>query len=136
MKVLVAGWFSFENMNTTAGDLLARDLAYEWLRTLGCPYEIAVAAPYTGGIDWKTANPNDFSDVVFVCGPFRKNEYTTSFLDHFAGRRFTGLNLSMLEPVETWNPFDLLLERDSDRSSRADITFLTNQALVPVVGVI
>jgi hypothetical protein len=136
MKVLVAGWFSFENMNTTAGDLLARDLACEWLRVAGCPYDVAVAKPYTGGIDWKTADPHEYSDVLFVCGPFRKNEYTTSFLDHFAGRRFTGLNLSMLDPVESWNPFDLLLERDSNRSSRADITFLTNQALVPVVGVV
>ena len=31
MKTLVAGWFSFEQMGASAGDLLARDLVCEWL---------------------------------------------------------------------------------------------------------
>jgi hypothetical protein len=42
----------------------------------------------------------------------------------------------MLKPVEAWNPFDLLIERDSSAVSRADITFLSEQPRVPVVGVV
>lgn len=123
-------------MNTTAGDLLARDLACEWLQMAGRDYDIAVAPPYTGGLDWKTARPENYSDVLFVCGPFRKNEYTLAFLEHFAGRNVIGLNLSMLDPIEAWNPFDLLIERDSTACSRPDITFLSNEPHVPVVGVV
>ena len=41
----------------------------------------------------------------------------------------------MLEPLETWNPFAQLLERDSSRFSRPDISFSAKQLEVPVVGV-
>ena len=27
MRILVAGWFSFEDMGATAGDIIARDIA-------------------------------------------------------------------------------------------------------------
>jgi polysaccharide pyruvyl transferase len=42
----------------------------------------------------------------------------------------------MLEPLDVWNPFDLLLERDSSAGSRPDLTFLTAAPRVPVVGVV
>ena len=29
----------------------------------------------------------------------------------------------MMEPVAVWNPFDVLLERDSNRNERADLAF-------------
>src|SRR5262249_19582129 len=44
--------------------------------------------------------------------------------------------LSMLEALETWNPFDLLLERDSSRTARPDLSLLSGTAPVPVVGVV
>ena len=42
----------------------------------------------------------------------------------------------MLEPVADWNPFDVLLERDSDRARRPDLVFASEQAAVPVVGLL
>jgi hypothetical protein len=48
-KAPVAGWFSFENGAATAGDLLARDLACEWLERIGLAYDVALAAPFCGG---------------------------------------------------------------------------------------
>ena len=36
MRALVAGWFSFEEMGATAGDLLARDVVCGWLDEAGC----------------------------------------------------------------------------------------------------
>ena len=42
----------------------------------------------------------------------------------------------MLESLTTWNPFRLLLERDSNRIVRPDLVFLTGQPRVPVVGLI
>jgi hypothetical protein len=41
----------------------------------------------------------------------------------------------MMESVDLWNPFDLLLERDSSHCVRPDITFLAREPSVPVVGV-
>ncbi len=40
----------------------------------------------------------------------------------------------MVEPLEVWNPFDPLFERDSDQSTRPDLTFLAETPSVPVVG--
>src|ERR687898_247803 len=111
MKTLVVGWFSWEQCGATAGDLMARDVACRWLEQAGHSYDIALAPPFQGGVDWRAVDPRDYSQVVFVCGPFRENELTTEFLHRFAGRRLIGLDLSMLEPLDTWNPFDFLLER-------------------------
>lgn len=135
-KVLVAGWFSFEQMGATAGDLLARDLACEWLAQAGRRHDVAVAPPFTGGVDWRAVDPADYEDVVFVCGPFGNGWPVTDLLGRFAGRRLVGLNLTMLDPLETWNPFELLLERDSSRTARPDISFLAERPAVPVVGVV
>ncbi len=137
MKALIAGWFSFENGGATAGDLLARDLACEWLKRAGCSYDGALASPFLGGVDWRSVDPETYSQVVFVCGPVRKEEKRiTELLRRFVDSRTVGLNLSMLETLDVWNPFDLLLERDSPTSSRPDITFLSARARVPVVGVV
>ena len=136
MKTLVAGWFSFERMGATAGDLLARDLVCQWLGRAGHAYDVALASPFPGGVDWHSIDPKSYSHVVFVCGPFGNGWPIPEFLAHFAGCRLVGINLSMIEPLEVWNPFDLLFERDSSASSRPDISFLSDQGRVPVVGVV
>lgn len=136
MKVLVAGWFSFEQMSATAGDLMARDVACHWVQQAGFIFDTAVAPPFSGGVDWRAVDPTDYTHVVFVCGPFGNGPPVTEFLDRFSGRRLIGLNLSMLEPVEEWNPFDVLFERDSSRGSRPDISLLSNEPAVPLVGVV
>jgi hypothetical protein len=135
-KTLVAGWFSFEQMGASAGDLLARDVACQWLSEVGCAYDVALAAPFTGGVDWRTADPAHYSQVLFVCGPFGNGEPVTQFLSRFAGRPLIGLNLSMLESLDTWNPFDLLLERDSSRRANPDLALLGRAERVPVVGIV
>jgi Polysaccharide pyruvyl transferase len=136
MKILVAGWFSFERMGATAGDLLARDLVCQWLGRAGHPYDVALVAPFSGGVDWRLVDPKGYSHVIFVCGPFGNGWPIPEFLARFAGCHLVGINLSMIEPLEVWNPFDLLLERDSSASSRPDISFLSDQRRVPVVGVV
>jgi hypothetical protein len=136
MKVLVAGWFSFEEMGATAGDLMARDVACTWLEQAGHAYDIAVAAPFTEGIDWQTVDPQAYSHVIFVCGPFGNGPPITDFLPRFAHCKLIGLDLSMLEPLEVWNPFDLLLERDSSRRAHPDLAFLAPPSQTPVVGLV
>src|SRR5262245_52669273 len=42
----------------------------------------------------------------------------------------------MLDRLENWNPFDLLLERDSSRLARPDLVFAAGARRVPVVGLV
>jgi hypothetical protein len=136
MRALVAGWFSFPEMGATAGDLAARDLACDWLARAGWASDVAHAPPFAGGVDWRTAAPDDYDALVFVCGPFGNGWPVTELLERFAGVRLIGLNLSMLEPLEAWNPFDLLAERDSSERANPDIAFLAPARRTPVVGVV
>jgi hypothetical protein len=136
MRILIAGWFSFEKMGATAGDIIARDLVCGWLKETSIAYDIALAATFEGGIDWKKTDPKSYTDVVFVCGPFGNGWPVTEFVDHFSGCRLIGINLSMLQSPEEWNPFEILFERDSVLVTRPDITFLGTPPAIPVVGVI
>lgn len=136
MRALVAGWFSFDGMGATAGDLMARDVVCRWLREGGMPHDVALAAPFDGGVDWRAVDPGAYGVVVFVCGPFGDGWPLTDFLPRFAGCRLVGLDLSMLQPLEEWNPFDLLLERESSRASRPDLALLSEAPLLPVAGLV
>lgn len=135
MKTLLAGWFSFEEGGATAGDLMACELAREWLERAGYSYDIALAPPFCGGVNWRFANPNDYSEIVFVCGPFGTGPQITEFLEHFGDRPLIGLNLTLPISLDVRNPFEILFERDSSAATNPDITFLNRQDLVPVVGV-
>lgn len=135
-RALVAGWFSFERMGASAGDLLARDVVCRWLTETGIDYDIATAMPFTGGIDWRLADPAHYAYVIFVCGPVGNGRPLQEFFQRFEASQIIGINLSMLEPLEEWNPFALLLERDSSRTVRPDLVFLADSARVPVVGLV
>jgi len=134
MKTLVAGWFSYELYGATAGDLMACDLACEWLRKAGHTVDVALAPPFQGGVDWRAVDAQEYSHLVFVCGPLKDSEVARELLGKFAHCHKTGLNLSMLDPLEQWNPFDLLIERDSNQAVNPDVTMLSRAPKVPVVG--
>src|SRR4051812_46607855 len=102
MRCLVAGWFSFEQMGATAGDLLTKDVVVGWLDRAGLAYDVAYAPPFEGGVDWRTVDPSDYNAVTFVCGPFGNGDPLTSFLEKFAGRPLYGVNLTMLDSLENW----------------------------------
>ena len=57
MKVLVAGWFSFEQMGASAGDLLARDLVTGWLDEAGRDVRRRPRRAVHGGVDWRRRRP-------------------------------------------------------------------------------
>jgi hypothetical protein len=135
-RALVVGWFSFEHGHATAGDVEVRDVVCEVLRSLGLLYDVAAVPPF-GDFDWRETDPRRYSHVVFACGPFGRppTALENAFLRHFHGNLRIGINLSMLVPVEEWNPFHILLERDSTNAVRADLSFASKQPTVPVVGV-
>jgi hypothetical protein len=135
MRTLVAGWFSFENGHATAGDLLARDLACEWLASAGHTYDVALAPPFVGGVGLHAVDPSGYSHVVFVCGPFQQGQLEAHLLRRFAHCRLIGLNLTMLVPSDQWTPFDVLIERDSTTGANPDMVFLSRRPHVPLAGI-
>lgn len=134
MKTLVGGWFSFESMGASAGDLMARDLVCRWLDNLGEPFDIALAAPFEGGVSWESVDPQDYSHVLFVCGPLGNGPPVDAFLERFSDHTMVGVNLTMLHDLEDWNPFDVLIERDSSATANPDICFAFDGGSVPVVA--
>ena len=136
MRVLLAGWFSFEGMGTTAGDLLACNVVSEWLSELKIPFHIASIQVELPGLDWQIVNEDDYTHLIFVCGPFGNGWPVNAMLEKFKHTHLLGVNLSMLQPLAEWNPFDLLLERDSDRRTLPDITFGSKTTATPLVGLI
>jgi len=138
MRILVSGWFSFQGMGTTAGDIISKDILCDWLRAENIAFDVALAPSYncSEGVDWQKVDPLRYTDVIFVCGPFGNGWPLTEFLSYFSGSRLIGVNLSLLESLETWNPFTLLYERDSSINANPDITLNGEASRVPVIGVI
>lgn len=135
LRALVAGWFSFREGHATAGDVLAGEVACDWLKQAGFEVDLAMVEPVGRGCDWRTADPARYSHVVFVCGPFQRGELEIGFLSRFGRCTLIGLDLSMLLPLETWNPFDYLIERDSNRAAHPDIALAARGARLPIVGI-
>jgi Polysaccharide pyruvyl transferase len=135
--VLVAGWFSWPAAAATAGDLMARDLACDWLEHAGREYDVANASPFGPGVDWRVADPTAYSDLVFVCGPVGP-AYSAllQLLERFPGSRHIGLDLTMIAPVSEWNPFDVLFERVSTRCANPDLALAAAEPRLPVIGVV
>jgi len=137
MRVLLCGWFSFEPMGATAGDLQARDVACRCLDEAGVDHDVALAPVFAAGLDWRTADPGRYSHLLFVCGPFDPNrEPVAGLLGRFRGARRMGLDVSVARPLEEQDPFHLLFARDSSRGGAPDLAFAAEHARVPAAGVI
>jgi len=135
-KALVMGHFS------TVGDIECLQIVSRWLDQLGIPYDVApyletIRMAISGACDPRRVDPLTYSHLLVVCGPcwkdlfYRRQEIDLAWFNHCIR---IGINLTMIDPLEDWNPFDFLIERDSDRTSRPDLTFLETTPEVPVVG--
>src|SRR5262249_15595009 len=133
-KVRGAGVLRLGKGGGAAGDVGARAVVGNGPGRAGRRYDVALAPPFAGGVAWPQVDVDDYSEVIFVCGPFGNGWPVTDFLERFAGRRLIGLNLTMLEPLDRWNPFALLWERDSSAVARPDMAIAASHPQVPVVG--
>lgn len=133
-RVLVAGYFSFDGNVTTAGDLLAAEVAVGWLDRAGIDHDVARAPKYGAGVDWKQADPAAYSHLLWVCGPVGQGPRQTALRDRFAAARKVAVDVSLLDELAGWQPYDAVVERDSARRARPDISLLAENALPPVVG--
>lgn len=134
-RALVTGHFS------TVGDIEVLRQVEARLHELDLPFAVA---PYTldllgmdpSWVDAAQLDPAAFTHLVVVCGPYAP-DYPVKYPHVFARFRHctqVGINLTMVAPLAGCDPFDALLERDSDRRVRPDLSFLQDEPRVPVVG--
>lgn len=135
-RTLLTGWFSFEEMGATAGDVLAAGVARRWLKDAGRNVQIAAVPPIAGDVTLDDVDPDAVDELVFVCGPFGNGWPIPDLLERFRNARLIGLDLSMLQPLGEWNPFDVLFERESDRRAHPDLALASDGPLVPVIGLV
>ncbi len=134
---LLIGWFSFELMGATAGDLIAKDVACSWLAKIGIRPDVAMWSPSaTGEVATGEVSPEDYETVVFVCGPIGDGPPLNEYLDRFPHARKFALNVTLLQDRTEWNPFEAIFERDSRVRVEPDITFAAADRRVPVLGLI
>jgi Polysaccharide pyruvyl transferase len=134
-KALVMGFFS------TVGDLACLQNVERWLEQTEIPYDVApyskvVQSALPGSVNPRKVRARDYSHLIVVCGPcwagfFAREKIKLRRFEHCVR---IGINLTMVEPLTIWNPFDVLIERDSERGCRPDLAFLGSSPLVPVVG--
>lgn len=134
-KALVLGFLS------TVGDLEVLHEVEAHLARNRLPYSVAAfsAKVGRGNPDWVDARSvaaSEYSHLIVVCGPFFQEMYARErdLFARFEHCTWIGVNLSMIAPLADLNPFDALIERDSERVARPDLSFLQVQQRVPVVG--
>jgi hypothetical protein len=134
-RALVVGHFStigdIESLDYVRSVLAERGMAFDIL-----PYNPKFVGDIAGSLVISKVNPAEYTHLIAVCGPFWPELlYKRGIaLDRFAHCTRIGVNLTMVLPLDEWNPFQVLVERDSSRATRPDITFLQPTSRVPVVG--
>ncbi|WP_135817926.1 polysaccharide pyruvyl transferase family protein [Paracoccus liaowanqingii] len=135
-RAILVGHFS------TVGDVEVLRQTEQRLQALGMAYDVT---PYTDArlsvdpswLDRFTLNPARYTHLIVICGPFTPAmavQHDTIFA-RFQHCVHIGVNLTMVESLDRFNPFEVLLERDSDRTVRADLSFRETSPSVPVVGI-
>ncbi|HEY3866372.1 MAG TPA: polysaccharide pyruvyl transferase family protein [Solirubrobacteraceae bacterium] len=135
IRVLLAGWFSIEDGGATAGDVLVRDAICDWLDASAIPYDVAQERSLGPGVDWIRVAPSRYTHLVFACGPVGPDLAVGELIDRFAACRRVAINVSSVG-APSWQPFDLLLERDGAKSARPDLALSRHSTQPPVAAVV
>jgi hypothetical protein len=134
MRVLVTGWFSFDEVIATIGDELGADVVVGWLTERGIDHDVAWA-PYLGrGPHWRDLDPSDFTHLVFVSGPLMDMPLVRELTAAFAHAQRWAVNVSVV-PDDASGLFDRVWARDAPGVARPDLAVATTTPDVPVVAV-
>ena len=134
MRVLVTGWFSFDEVIATVGDELGADVVVGWLTELGIDHDVAWA-PYLGrGPHWRDLDPTGYTHLVFVSGPLTDVSLLRELTAAFAHAQRWAVNVSAV-PDDARPLFHQVWERDAPGVSRPDLAIGTSTPDVPVVAV-
>ncbi|WP_299952181.1 polysaccharide pyruvyl transferase family protein [uncultured Modestobacter sp.] len=134
MRVLVTGWFSFDEVIATIGDELGADVVVGWLAEAGIEHDVAWAPYLQRGPDWRELDPADYTHLVFVSGPLSDTPLLRELTAAFAGAQRWAVNVSVVSDAGR-ALFHQVWERDAPGISRPDLAIGTTTPDVPVVAV-
>jgi hypothetical protein len=138
MRVLVVGWSSFVHGEATAGDVLALEAVRRQLAEAGLPCDIAWSTVFRpDGLSLERARPEDFTHLVFACGPLR-GEQVERLHHRYARCRRVAVGVSVIDPADpAVTGFHAVIPRDAPgEPARCDLAALVETPAVPVVGVV
>ena len=134
MRVLVTGWFSFDEVIATIGDELGADVVVGWLAELRIEHDVAWA-PYLGrGPHWRDLDAGAYTHLVFVSGPLMDMPLLRELTGAFAHAQRWAVNVSVV-PDDARPLFHQVWERDAPGTARPDLAVATTTPDVPVVAV-
>ena len=134
MRVLLAGWFSFDEVIATVGDELGADVVAGWLNDAGVDHDVAWAPYLERGVDWRDVDPADYTHLVFVSGPLADRPLLRELTGAFAGAERWAVNVSVVQESAR-GLFDRVWERDAAGLARPDLAVEGPVPDVPVVAV-
>jgi hypothetical protein len=133
VRVLLAGWFSFDELIATVGDELGADVVAGWLTDLGIDHDVAWTSHMERGVDWRDVDPAACTHLVFVSGPLADRPLLRELSEVFAGAQRWAVDVSVVEQ-SAQGLFDRVWERDAPGLARPDLAVEGPEPQVPVVG--
>ncbi|SEK21029.1 Polysaccharide pyruvyl transferase [Blastococcus sp. DSM 46786] len=134
VRVLVAGWFSFDEVIATVGDELGAEAVTGWLTELGVDHDVAWAPYLERGVHWRDVDPADYTHLVFTTGPVGDLPGLRDLTAAFAGAQRWAVNVSVVDEAAR-AMFDAVWERDAPGVSRPDLAIEGPAADAPVLAV-
>jgi hypothetical protein len=134
MRVLVTGWFSFDEVVAGVGDELAADAVVGWLTELGVDHDVAWAPYLARGPHWRDLDPAEYTHLVFVSGPLIDMRLVRELTAAFAHAQRWAVNVSIVAD-DASGLFHQVWARDAPGVSRPDLAIGTSTPDVPVVAV-
>ncbi|TYP89967.1 polysaccharide pyruvyl transferase family protein [Blastococcus xanthinilyticus] len=134
MRVLVAGWFSFDEVIATVGDELGADVVVGWLTELGIAHDVAWAPYLERGVHWRDVDPAGYTHLLFVTGPVGDLPPLPELTAAFASAQRWAVNVSVGDDVAR-TMFDEVWERDAPGITRPDLAVEGPVPDAPVLAV-
>jgi Polysaccharide pyruvyl transferase len=134
VRVLVAGWFSFDEVIATVGDELGAEAVTGWLAELGIDHDVAWAPYLERGVHWRDVDPADYTHLVFTTGPVGDLPPLTELTAAFAGARRWAVNVSVVDESAR-GMFEEVWERDAPGVTRPDLAIEGPVTDAPVLAV-
>lgn len=137
MRVLLTGWAGFLHGEATAGDVLSLRAVEAALTAAGIGHDIAWSPAFRPGrLHLPDAHPDDYTHVVFACGPVLGPQ-VRSLHERYAACRRIAVGVSVPDPDDPAAAgFHRILARDAGGTARPDLSLAASVTPAPVLGVI
>ncbi|MCF6522675.1 polysaccharide pyruvyl transferase family protein [Streptomyces sp. JJ36] len=139
-RTLLTGWFSFLHGEITAGDTLALRHVQAMLDSAGIEYDTAWSPGFrSGALSLDTADPEDYSRLLFICGPLHGPQIA-ALHERFAHCYRVAVGTTTIDPGDrAVSGFHRVLGRDGPGSLRDRLDLAAGappEETVPVTGVV